>query len=451
VIGRDLGLVRFLRDLPAGVLPLFVAKLVMTTGTFVLPFLSLYLSQALGLDAGTTGLVLGLVTAGSLAGAMAGGYLADHRGRKKTLLLALLVCAAFTCAVPFVTHVALVVALLMVASFALAAEDPAFNALVGDLTEERGRRGAYSLIYVGFNVGFALGPLLASFLYERALTLLFVGDAAATAMAAGLVFFFVRERWVPPVRATAAPAAPVRARGLLPPGFFARNGTLILFCLVYIAHPFVYAQTNFALPLFLRETHPLHGVRLYGVMMAVNGVAVVALTPLVTLATRRLKATFCLAAGLGFYVLGFGMFAWVSSVPWLVLAVLLWSAGEILNNTNARAFIADQAPPAYRGRFNTLLSIVHEAGYAASYSAVGVAMGRWSFGRVWAALGAVAALGSGLMLLLRPTDHRAVAPAVPGGSAPEPAAGGLDEGADHVHQAQAAGGGGLHEAGVRGE
>src|SRR5438067_2426335 len=68
---------------------LWSGLLVTRAGSFVLPFLALYLTQALHLSLRQAGLAIGLYGAGgALAGAL-GGYLADHIGRRATLVMSL--------------------------------------------------------------------------------------------------------------------------------------------------------------------------------------------------------------------------------------------------------------------------------------------------------------------------------------------------------------------------
>src|SRR4029078_4198651 len=58
-------------------------------GAFVVPFLSVYLTQARGYPAATAGFVAALYGAAARSASLIGGYLADHVGRRRTMLLAL--------------------------------------------------------------------------------------------------------------------------------------------------------------------------------------------------------------------------------------------------------------------------------------------------------------------------------------------------------------------------
>ena len=74
---------------------LFVNRL----GGFVMPFLAVYLTQGRGLSPATAGAVASLYGLGGMVASPLGGTLADHLGRRRTMLLALVAGAATVAAV----------------------------------------------------------------------------------------------------------------------------------------------------------------------------------------------------------------------------------------------------------------------------------------------------------------------------------------------------------------
>jgi MFS family permease len=74
------------RGLPRSIYILFIAQIINRFGDFVVPFLTLYLTQKIGLSAGISGVI---VTANILIGipaSLLGGKAADSLGRRKTYL-----------------------------------------------------------------------------------------------------------------------------------------------------------------------------------------------------------------------------------------------------------------------------------------------------------------------------------------------------------------------------
>src|SRR4051794_37678157 len=77
-----------LRALPRGAWILFFGTFLNKFGTFVLPFLAIYMTR-LGYSPAQAGLAIGAYGIGSLAACLIGGYLADTIGRRKTIVLSM--------------------------------------------------------------------------------------------------------------------------------------------------------------------------------------------------------------------------------------------------------------------------------------------------------------------------------------------------------------------------
>jgi len=73
--------------LPRAFWALWVCQLVNRLGSFVQPFLVLYLTQDRHLSAGTAGAVAAAVGLGSVAAQLVGGFLTDRIGRRLTMLI----------------------------------------------------------------------------------------------------------------------------------------------------------------------------------------------------------------------------------------------------------------------------------------------------------------------------------------------------------------------------
>ena len=77
-----------LRALPRGAWILFFGTFLNKFGTFVVPFLAIYLT-GLGYTTAQAGMAIGGYGIGSLAASLLGGYLADRLGRRKTIVLSM--------------------------------------------------------------------------------------------------------------------------------------------------------------------------------------------------------------------------------------------------------------------------------------------------------------------------------------------------------------------------
>src|SRR5438270_8745672 len=77
-----------LRALPRGAWILFAGTFLNKFGSFVLPFLTIYMTR-LGYTAAQAGLAIGAYGVGTLGASLIGGYLADRVGRRKTIVLSM--------------------------------------------------------------------------------------------------------------------------------------------------------------------------------------------------------------------------------------------------------------------------------------------------------------------------------------------------------------------------
>lgn len=401
--------------LPGAIYALFAVRLVVSAGSFVGPFLAMMLTIKLGYDEAGAGAFMAAVSLLSAGGLALGGKLGDSFGRPGVLralqaatALVFVSCGlmGFTAATPFAIALAMAT---------LSGSWPVINALVADYAPAERRKEAFSLLYWGNNIGFSIGPLIAGFLFDRAPRALFFGNALALLVAAAVVSAFVRgpkpaelAEPTPPARAAVAgdpPSAPVKVSVWK---VMAANPILSLYALSSVLVAFVYNQHTFALPVFLKDVFgPTAGPEAYGLAMSANGLSVVALTALVTFASKRMAALAAVALGSAFYALGFGAYFWASTVPMVLAMTAVWTIGEILGATNGNAFIAERSPPAYRSRINSLVSLCHVAGNTASPLAAGPLMRSFGSAVIWPVIAALSLVSAAVTYGIHRLDLKA--------------------------------------------
>jgi MFS family permease len=104
-------------------------------------------------------------------------------------------------------------------------------------------------------------------------------------------------------------------------------------------------------------TFPLHLARsgytpmIYGSLMSLNGLLIIAIELWVTTVTRRLPALIAIAIGLVLNGIGFGAIGIAGSVGALAITVVIWTFGEMVFSPVGAAYIADIAPPDVRARY----------------------------------------------------------------------------------------------------
>jgi MFS family permease len=334
--------------LPRAFKVVFVGTLVNRAGTFVEPFLILYLTTQRGFTPSAAGLVLAGYGLGALASQITGGWLADRVGRRTTLATSLLASAVSLAALGAARGPAAITAAALLVGLFGDMYRPAAQALVADVIPSEQRPYAFALIFWAVNLGFSVSAVTAGFLAERGYWLLFAIDAATCAAYAVVVLVGIRRD---PPRARHDPAEGVE------PGFRTalRDRTFLVVLACWVAQAVAYFQVSLSLPLAVT------GIGLspsaYGIVAATNGVVIVVLQPFATRWTSRLDPSRTIAASLVITGIGFWLNTFARSLPAFVACTVLWTLGEIGVSGHGSAIVADLADPAARGRYLGLFGL----------------------------------------------------------------------------------------------
>ena len=327
---------------------LFAGTFVNRVGSFVQPFLALYLAGPRELTPSTVGTVVACFGLGSFASQPIGGYLADRVGRRATLVASMIgTAAAFMLFASARTLPTIAVASVL-AGLVIDAYRPAVAAMVADLVPPEHRPRAFALLYWAINLGVAIAGVAGGFLATRSYWLLFVLDAATCVVFAVLIVRFVPETHTRQARSN--------GHGY---GVALRDRLLLGLIVSIFLGSLVYMQSLVTLPLAVRADG--HGPEIFGLIYAVNPLTVIFLQPIVLWLIDRLPAVPLLAGSSVVMGLGFWLTAAADTLPIFGLTVFVWTLGEIGFNAVGPALIADIAPPELRGRYNGLVGVAFGA------------------------------------------------------------------------------------------
>lgn len=387
------------KALPPSVWVIFVVQIINRFGDFVMPFLSLFLTAKLGYDTATTGLFVTATIATGLLGTISAGKLSDHHGRKPILLSCLLISGTIIGILGFLPPNGLIPWLLVVASFFQGALRPAISALIADLCTADQRKDAFSLSYYGINIGVALGPMIAGFLFEEHLAWIFWGDGLTTLLALVLVVLYIPNlspgdlhRGVNGEQEQAHTGSAIKA--------FVSRPQVLVFSLLLVLVNFMYNQTTFGLPIYTDTILKPGGAVAFGWLMSFNALVVLVCTPFLVHLTRHQEQAGTMARGTVLYALGFGMMAFHLDLPLLLLSTLLWSLGEILFSINTGAYLSARTPLNLRGQFQAYREMLSSLGRMLSPLVCGAIMVGSGIYATWAVIGIIGVLASAGLFFL---------------------------------------------------
>ncbi|MBN2049747.1 MAG: MFS transporter [Spirochaetales bacterium] len=402
------GLVTMYRGLPRSIYVLFFARIINSLGSFVFPFLTMFLTDRLGLSESRAGLYIMLSGVSYIPGSIIGGKLADHLGRKKVLIISQFLGAL--CFVPcaFLGDSIYIPFFIIAADFFYGAVHPAIQAIATDLSVPENRKEVFSLLYLGLNLGFALGPLIAGFLYTHYIRWIFLGDTLTTWLSLILILLFVDESR-PTEQEILKRVDDGTGEAAETGGFLRALATrpfLLSFVFIIMILNFVYAQMSFTLPLFTIDLFSDRGPVLYGSLMSFNAVVVILGTSPIIASTRRMTAAQAVITAGVLYALGFGMLYLVSTPFPMFLSAFIWTIGEILAATNTNVYIANHTPISHRGRFNALFPIIMGIGHSMSPALMGPVVETLGSRMIWPIMFFLAAFGTAALIVMNILERK---------------------------------------------
>ena len=344
-----------LRALPRTFWILFAGTFINRFGTFVWPFLTIYLTrQGHSLtDAAWAVSAFGL---GAFGGGLLGGWLADHLGRRNTIALGTFSSAASFMLLYTASSLPAVIVFTALAGLTSGMYHPAISALLADIVPEPQRMRAYAAIRLAANAGFAFGVSIGGILANYSLFWLFAGDALTTAL-----YGCIALAWLPHGLRSLAQRTPWSDALACLRG----DRTFHALWIAAFCGALIFTQSG--------STYSLHVIRygltaevlgwhlppetIYGLLLGWNGVLIVFAELPLTGMTMRFDTRRVMALGHALMGAGFALNAVAHTVFTLWIAMTILTFGEMISAPTASAYLARIAPERMRGRYMGVLAL----------------------------------------------------------------------------------------------
>lgn len=356
----------------------------------LIPFISIYLREALGLDFLSIGFLLIFIGIVPLVVSPFGGLVTDRLGRRR-LFMAMLGVEALSIgvvAVFMIYHsvagIIFAAALANLAGGALAG--PALSAYTADLTSITERSQAFSWQRIGFNGGYVAGVIAGGFL-TVAIGYAEAGFIASIIMGVSVVLLSLAL--------SPSPYDVARASGILADGITARqrpstvlesmkiltkDKSFLLLCLGFFLANLAEAQWANTLPLYIGTVLGLPN-EILGVALALNGLVVVLGQNQVTrwatghmhTSAANVSILLYVAAYLALGALGLGWSGW-ALVGGVMTAIVVLTVGENFAAIPQMTMPSNLAPPTEIGSYNGTFGLFAGAGYVFAPALGGAAL-----------------------------------------------------------------------------
>ena len=304
------------KGLERGNFILFFGKIVTNLGAMIWPMMTMILNRRLGLDATQTALFFIVTGFMFLPANIWGGQLADRFSKKKIIILCDIVSIALF--------------------------------LAADITARDKREQAFSLLYMGGNIGQILSPTIAGILFNNYLWLCFVISGVSISASTVLIAVFIKDS-TEAIRKESKEETNEQNGNIL--AVVKNSATLTLFLIAMSFYEGAYSQFNYLMPLDISKAFPENGSIIYGTVTSLNCIIVVVLTPVMTMAMSRVTMTRKYLFGIILQVLSFGVLALSFGViAGYYVSITLFTLGEILTTIVTGAFLSDRVSANFRGR-----------------------------------------------------------------------------------------------------
>lgn len=329
-----------------------LASFVNATGSaFMWPLTTLYVHNELQRSMGDAGFVLMLQSLAGIVGQFLGGALFHRLGAKKLIVGSLLLGAIAQVSILFTADWYVYMGLMSAVGFLNSVTMPAIQAFIGFRWKER-RRELFNVVYVGNNLGMAIGTSLAGILasYSFALTFLFNGIST---FGFAIFFFIFMNRYANMEAENLEVSQTHLEKDESAWHLLFRYKVYLFLALGAASIWFSNSVWGTAVAAFIDDQGM--SIAAYSVLWTINGIIIFAGQPVTSWLKRTMAKSLSaqLVTSAVCYAVGFGFMLFFYDDYWaLVLGMIISTFGEMLMAPTIPAFITEKtgsSAPFYLG------------------------------------------------------------------------------------------------------
>lgn len=343
------------RGLSKPIWMLSLVILINRTGAMVVPFLSVYMTQALGFSIKETGYVLSFFGLGAVTGSWLGGWLTDKFGFFRIQAISLFFIVPMYFVLPELRTVESLAIGIFFLSVISDTFRPANSVAIAYYAKPENLTKAFSLNRMAINLGFSIGPALGGVLASISYYWLFYGNALGSLLA-GLVFYIYfnnRKTKFPKENTTSKTDVSTTEKAPSP----YRDKKILLFSLLCAVYAICFFQLLTTVPLFYKEVHHMSEAEI-GIILGYSGIFIVVFEMLlVQIAEKRLTISQVLVTGALLCGLSFIMLNLNGSIWMLYLSMSVLCVSEILAMPFMSTVIVKNSEESNRGAYMGLYSL----------------------------------------------------------------------------------------------
>ena len=389
---------RGLKNLPKGMWLLFATTLINRSGTMVLPFLAIYLTQKVGISAEKAGLVLAFYGLGALVTSPIIGRLSDRIGALRIMKISLIASGMMMFAYSFINDYVMIIVITFMLSVISEAFRPANLSLITDIVDSSMRRPAFALNRLAINLGMSIGPVAGGFLALINFHYIFYVDGI-TSIISGIFLILTSpksfaEHEIHKKNFMQSEAGKIK-------GNIFSDSRLLYFMLALLPIPMIYLQHQAAMPLFLvRELH--FSAATYGILFTINTVLIIFVEVPLNNSLNHWSDRKLLSIGALLCGIGFGGMAFARDIYGICLTIVIWTFGEMIIFPASSAYMSEIAPANRRGEYMGIYQTIFNLSFTIGPWIGTAVMERYGSTTLWLGTFVFSVFSALMMLKLEP-------------------------------------------------
>ena len=393
------------RGLNRDIYILFVGRIIGALGTFIWPLLTLILKDKLDYSASAIATIMVVGFGLNLPASFIGGRLTDRFGRKKIIVVSNILMVSCFYINAFIPISSMTIVFFFISSFFGTLQGPAYDAMLADKSTSDQRARAYSLSYMGFNLGFILGPSIGGFLFKDFLWLAFLIDGTTSLLGTLMIMFFIKDTKLSDIKHTLN-AYEQTQDGVSTWKIILQSKTLWIYLICSSLVGLMYTQTNFLLPIQLQGTIE-HYSEVYGFMYSLNGLVVILATPVLTYYLKHINEVNKFGIAILFFMGSYLVYAFLGGfIPLLFIGMIVFTIGEVINTIANAAYFSRRVPASHRGRISSTLGIIASVVGSLAQIGFGFVVDVLPYQMAWLIIISLGLIALSLIPLFRRSDKR---------------------------------------------
>lgn len=346
---------------------LALINLINGIGSFIYPFIALFLTVKLDYSASEAGFFVLISTLMYAPGSIFSSHFADKTSRKKVMIISQLLCGVsmILCGLAISNRKLVLIFILLISLFD-GATDPARQAIYADHTNLNNRKEAFSLFYLANNIGFAIGPLIAGLLFNNYPNWLFLGNGIISILAISMIAILIEDK--KPTEAELKKSLESNQKDKAVKGSILKvikeKPILTSYLIITSFFGLAISMYFFTMPLFMTYLFDSNGPSFFGTIMSVNAITVIVFTPILIKLSGDKYPLKLITYAMILYSISYFLMGISNTLFIILILTVLFSIGEVFHATNHDFFITNHTPLGHRARLSSIQTIVQGIGFS---------------------------------------------------------------------------------------